>query len=57
MAFTEIRKKSKKEKKAYYNQFRNTWGNVNPAMRVIPNKKKTAKETGNYGSKESNLET
>ena len=56
MAFIEIRKKSKKEKKAYYNQFRNTWGNVNPAMRVIPNKKKTAKETGDNGTKKNDLE-
>ena len=54
--FVEINKKDKKAKKAYYSQFRNTWGNVNPAMRVIPNKKRTAKETGDYGSRENDPE-
>ncbi len=54
--FVEINKKDKKAKKVYYSQFRNTWGNINPAMRVIPNKKKTAKETGDYGSRESDPE-
>ena len=54
--YTQINKKDKKSKKAYYSQFRNTWGNVNPAMRVIPNKKRTAKETGDYGSRENDPE-
>ncbi len=54
--FIEIHKKNKKARKAYYNQFRNTWGSVNPALQVIPNKKKTAKETGDYGSRKNDPE-
>ena len=54
--FVEINKKNKKTRKAYFSQFRNTWENVNPAMRVIPNKKKTAKEIGDYGSRENDPE-
>ena len=50
--FVEIHKKNKKARKAYFSQFRNTWGNINPASRVVPNKKKTAKETGDYGDRE-----
>ena len=54
--FVEINKKDKKAKKAYYSQFRNTWGDINPVMRVIPNKKKNAKETGDYGNRENDPE-
>ena len=50
--FVEIQKQNKKARKSYYSRFRNTWGTVNPAERVIPNKKKTAKETGDYGERE-----
>ena len=54
--YTEINKKDKKSKKAYYSQFRIIWGNVDPATRIIPNKKKTAKETGDYGGREQHSE-
>ena len=40
-----IDKKSKKERKKYYDQFRNTWGELNPITRVEPkNKSKKKKE-------------
>lgn len=47
--YTEIQKLSKKNQKAYYSRFRKTWGSTDPVGHIIPNKKKTAKETGFYG--------
>ena len=33
--FGEIHKKNKKARKAYFSQFRNTWGNIDPVSKVI----------------------
>lgn len=41
--YVEIKKQSKKTQKAYYAQQRLTWGNVNPASRVEPDRKKFRK--------------
>lgn len=37
--FIPINKKSKKEQKAYYAKQRNTWGELNPVTRTVPNGK------------------
>lgn len=50
--FVEIEKQSKKAQKAFYNRLRKTWGNLKPTERIIPNKKKEAKDTGEYKSKD-----
>ncbi|MBO4886708.1 MAG: hypothetical protein J5589_00145 [Firmicutes bacterium] len=50
--FVEIQKQSKKAQKAFYNRLRKTWGNLKPTERIIPNKKKEAKDTGEYQSKD-----
>ena len=38
--FIPFEKMSKKEQREINNSRRNTWGNVNPGSKVIPNKKK-----------------
>lgn len=37
--YVPMKKKSKKEQKEYYAQFRNTWNGLNPVTRTVPNGK------------------
>ncbi|MDO4977523.1 MAG: hypothetical protein Q4E53_09705 [Eubacteriales bacterium] len=37
--FVPIHKKTKKEQKEYYSQYRNTWNGLNPVTRTVPNGK------------------
>lgn len=48
--FISVDKKSKKEQKAYYSEFRQTWNGLNPVTRSVPNgkayKRSKAKQEG-----------
>ena len=37
--YIPINKQSKKQKKAYYSKYRNTWNGINPVTRTVPNGK------------------
>ena len=50
--YVDIQRQSKKVRKEYYKQFRNSWGPLNPSVRVMPNKKKNAKEAAWYGKED-----
>ena len=47
--FTPYDKLSKKKQKEIDDQKRNTWGNVNPATQVIPDKKKYSRKQKHKG--------
>jgi len=40
---TDMKKMSKKDRKAYFAQFRGSWNGVKPVTKVIPDKRKKVK--------------
>ena len=40
---SDVKKMSKKDKKAYFAQFRGSWNGVKPVTKIVPDKRKKVK--------------